>query len=611
MTLILGKSVATAEQLASYLLSVNSSPKFSRAISAVEFCQLYIDIGNKEDVRGDLACVQCFKETGNLKYGGDVLYTQNNFAGLGATGNGVRGCIFPDIETGILAHIQHLKTYATKAALNEPCVDPRRTTWFVNTKGGTCTTIEGLAGTWAVPGYSTSKYSSLETANNAKDSYGYQIVNILNKVLKITIKEETKMSYRIANDAGHGSNTAGKCTPDGYREHWINVKCANYFDIAMKRCGIETVKIGWDDTNSTNDSDLALATRQQLISASKCDASISWHANAHGDGKTYTTGQGVETLIHNYASKVGDSEALANAVQSYLIKGTSQKNRGVKKSNLAMCNCTAMGVKAAILVEVGFMTNEYEKNLLLTDAFCFECAEEAAQGVCKYFGVKYVAPATTVKPTTTQTITNYTTYVVQSGDTLSKIGTAKKLNWKDIAELNGITSPYHLKVGQVLKLPQTAGTTVTESTVKVPLKITQTKKDIQKFLNTYYGTDIKKVLGASLVEDGAIGNKSKLALGIAFQVELNKLGANLVVDGKIGTASASAFTKYIGTLKNGTKNSIFVTLWQCILVAHDINPNGIDGAFGSGCAAATNTLFGKIGLVKDSSVSGADLNALL
>ena len=59
------------------------------------------------------------------------------------------------------------------------------------------------------------------------------------------------------------------------------------------------------------------------------------------------------------------------------------------------------------------------------------------------------------------------------------------------------------------------------------------------------------------------------------------------------------------------KVNIFTTLWQCILVAHDINPNGIDGDFGSGCTSATNTLFDKIGLTKDSSVSGANLNALL
>lgn len=193
MTKILGKSVATAKQMSEYLLSVNKSPKFSRNISALEFCQLFLDVCAKEGVRGDLAFCQSCKETANFKYGGDVKYTQNNFAGIGATG-GVPGCSFSSIEEGILAQAQHLKTYATKDALNEPCVDPRRTNWFVNAKGGTAPNWEDLGGTWAVPGYSTSKYKSLEEANKAKDSYGYQIVSILDKILKIKAKEENVMT---------------------------------------------------------------------------------------------------------------------------------------------------------------------------------------------------------------------------------------------------------------------------------------------------------------------------------------------------------------------------------------------------------------------------------
>ena len=51
-------------------------------------------------------------ETGNLKFGGDVASTQNNFAGLGATGKHVPGESFPDIETGVKAHLQHLLLYA-------------------------------------------------------------------------------------------------------------------------------------------------------------------------------------------------------------------------------------------------------------------------------------------------------------------------------------------------------------------------------------------------------------------------------------------------------------------------------------------------------------------
>ena len=166
------------------------------------------------------------------------------------------------------------------------------------------------------------------------------------------------MAYKVAIDAGHGSNTAGKRTPDGYREHWINVKCANYFDIAMKRCGIETIKISWDDTDATDDINVDLTTRQKQIKNAKCDLSVSWHANAFGDGKSYNSAQGIETLIHSNTAYVGDSKNLANKIQSYLIKGTKQINRKVKTQNLAMCNCKAMCTKASILIEVGFMTNQ-------------------------------------------------------------------------------------------------------------------------------------------------------------------------------------------------------------------------------------------------------------
>ena len=421
MTKIIGKSEASAYQMSEYLLSKNKSPKFSRTITALKFCQIFLDECAKENVRGDIAFAQACKETGNFKYGGDVKYTQNNFAGIGATGNKNPGNTFDSIEIGVLAQAQHLKSYATKDKLNEKNVDPRRTTWFMNTKGGTSPDVETLGGSWAVPGYDTSKYKSLEEANKAKDSYGYQIMTILNNILKVPDKkEETKMSFNVAIDAGHGSNTAGKRSPNGYREHWINVKCANFFDIAMKRCGIDTLKVAWNDTDATDDTDVALATRQKQIKAAGCDISVSWHANAHGDGTTFNTAKGVETLIHNSSSKVGDSKALADKVHKYLIKGTSQTNRGVKGQALAMCNCPTMGTKASILIEVGFMTNQYEIGLMQTDEFCLECAEEAAQGVCEYLGVKYKKPSTN-STITTNTPSNTTsnipdTYEVQKGD---------------------------------------------------------------------------------------------------------------------------------------------------------------------------------------------------
>ena len=64
--------------------------------------------------------------------GGDVKLSQYNFAGLGATGNGVAGAGFPDVRTGIRAQVQHLKCYACTDALNNDRVDPR---WSSSLRG--------------------------------------------------------------------------------------------------------------------------------------------------------------------------------------------------------------------------------------------------------------------------------------------------------------------------------------------------------------------------------------------------------------------------------------------------------------------------------------------
>ncbi len=47
-------------------------------------------------------------------------------------------------------------------------------------------------------------------------------------------------------------------------------------------------------------------------------------------------------------------------------------------------------------------------------------------------------------------------YTVASGDSLSRIGSKLGVSWKEIANLNGISSPYRIRVGQVLQVPGSA-----------------------------------------------------------------------------------------------------------------------------------------------------------
>lgn len=83
----------------------------------------YMRHGEALGVRWDFAFYQMIVETGALSYWrgnrhGDVKPSQNNFAGLGATGKGERGESFPDIGSGVRAHLEHLLLYAGRPVDN-------------------------------------------------------------------------------------------------------------------------------------------------------------------------------------------------------------------------------------------------------------------------------------------------------------------------------------------------------------------------------------------------------------------------------------------------------------------------------------------------------------
>ncbi len=108
----------------------------------------YEEHGKQYNVRWDWAFAQACHETGLFKFGGDVRKEQNNFAGIGATGNGEPGDSFDSISEGVLGQIQHLASYAGRDIPKDELVAPR-TRAVKNIILGKSETWEGLAGTWA------------------------------------------------------------------------------------------------------------------------------------------------------------------------------------------------------------------------------------------------------------------------------------------------------------------------------------------------------------------------------------------------------------------------------------------------------------------------------
>lgn len=170
-TAIMGKAQATVSQMAAFCLSKNASPQLP-SCTVEELARMFIEEGEAEGVRGDVAFAQSLHETGYFKFGGIVLPTQNNYAGIGALNGNATGqaASFPDPRTGVRAQIQHLKAYASTEALVNECVDPR----FSLVARGVAPYVEWLGAAdnpqgrgWAVPGA----------------GYGANIVKLLGQIL--------------------------------------------------------------------------------------------------------------------------------------------------------------------------------------------------------------------------------------------------------------------------------------------------------------------------------------------------------------------------------------------------------------------------------------------
>lgn len=168
---IMGKSELSVEQMRKFLREINPN--------APEIEQLYLDEGEIEGVRGDIAFCQAIHETNYFRFTGTAKIEWHNPAGLGVTGPAGVGNRFPDWQTGVRAQIQHLKAYATDDTLNKPCVDQR---FHLVSRGSAPNWID-LNGKWAYPG----------------TTYGQAILSLYDKVRLIQIDTESEKVKLLTN----------------------------------------------------------------------------------------------------------------------------------------------------------------------------------------------------------------------------------------------------------------------------------------------------------------------------------------------------------------------------------------------------------------------------
>lgn len=166
-------------------------------------------------------------------------------------------------------------------------------------------------------------------------------------------------------DPGHGGIDGGAVSDDGTKESDLNLSIAWRLRMIAELLGQSTRMTRADDSSRTDYADYSehedLEHRTQLVNSVPGAVLISIHQN------DYPTGQpsGAQVL---YAASPG-SETLGKRTHQNLITGLDPANRRVAEPAPRSLYMTAHVKCPAILVECGFMSNNFEVQMLCQDAY--------------------------------------------------------------------------------------------------------------------------------------------------------------------------------------------------------------------------------------------------
>ncbi|MBO5317564.1 MAG: N-acetylmuramoyl-L-alanine amidase [Oscillospiraceae bacterium] len=211
---------------------------------------------------------------------------------------------------------------------------------------------------------------------------------------------------KIALDAGHGLNTAGKRTPDGIREWSLNDKVRDKVVDLLRDYDVAFIHTDGNEGQTDEVLSQRVATYLEAGAASL----VSVHHNAFtGDWNTAT---GVEVYVDRNCT---DADLrLANLIYTRLVAYTGLKGRGVKRANFQIINQNKI---PAVLCEGGFMDGTEDYKYITSDAGQSAYARAIAEALIEFHGLKKKSASATItnKPTTKTEVCTVEIKVLKKG----------------------------------------------------------------------------------------------------------------------------------------------------------------------------------------------------
>jgi len=172
----------------------------------------------------------------------------------------------------------------------------------------------------------------------------------------------------IVLDAGHGGKDPGANVGVVFEKD-ITLSIALMTQEILENAGYKVAMTRNDDIF------VELTERSEIANCKNSYVFVSIHCNSSEDG----VGKGIETY---YTDQKGESSKyLAAEIQNSVIEHTNAENRELRTANYTVLVRSNM---PTALIEVGFLTDSEEIELLQTEAYQKKVAEGIANGIINY-----------------------------------------------------------------------------------------------------------------------------------------------------------------------------------------------------------------------------------
>lgn len=192
-----------------------------------------------------------------------------------------------------------------------------------------------------------------------------------NEELDITVDnkgiDKTKETFLVVIDPGHGGIDVGATSVSGLYERDFTFSLSKKVNEVLEK--EERIQIyiinGYIDYKD----------RPSFANELNADLYISIHGNIFETPDV----SGTESYYYNNESKI-----LAEVIHNHVVSTTGFNDRGVKKEELFVVRDTEM---PSVLLEVGYLTNPKEEQLMFDDGFQYLIAESICDGIKKYLEI--------------------------------------------------------------------------------------------------------------------------------------------------------------------------------------------------------------------------------